>query len=196
MAARVIATNNLRSVAFAAIPVSLGALAFACWDYSAGDPLAALPTAGSTNTPSGGSSSAASGGTSGSGSGSANSAPLPCDILEGAGLACVSAHSTVRVVVPGYAGPLYQVERPDGTTLDIGSVGGYGDAAAQDAFCTGGCVISVVYDQSSMGNHLTQAPPGSAKPTPGNPVNAGALSVSINGRTAYGILIRPGMGYR
>jgi hypothetical protein len=75
-------------------------------------------------------------------------------------------------------------------------VGGYGDAAAQDAFCTGGCVISIIYDQSSMGNHLTEAPPGSAKRTPGNPVNASALPVTISGRSAYGILIRPNMGYR
>ena len=33
--------------------------------------------------------------------------------------------------------------------MDIGSVDGYADAAAQDAFCTGGtCTISVIYDQS------------------------------------------------
>ena len=163
-----------------------------CWDYSAGDPLAAFPQNGgppATAAP-------VSPGTSSGGDLPANTAPLPCEVLQGAGLPCVSAHSTVRVIVPGYAGPLYQVERPDGATLDIGTVGGYGDAAAQDAFCSGGCVIKIIYDQSPMGNDLTEAPPGSAKPTPGNPVNAAALPVVINGRSAYGILIRPGMGYR
>lgn len=182
--------KKIRSIALVALPASLGALALACWDYSAGEPLAAVPAdvsgGGGATPPPGGSTA----------SGAPASGPLPCDVLENAGLPCVSAHSTVRVLVTGYTGPLYQVERPDGATLDIGSVGGYGDAPAQDAFCAGGCVISVIYDQSSLGNHLTEAPPGSAKPTPGNPVDAGALPVTINGRSAYGILIRPGMGYR
>jgi hypothetical protein len=103
----------------------------------------------------------------------------------------------VRVVVRGYSGPLYQIERSDGMTRDIGAVNGYGHAAAQDELCAGSsCVIKIIYDQSSMGNDLTEAPPGSAKPTPGNPVNAAGLPVTINGRSAYGILIRPGMGYR
>lgn len=176
---------------------SLGALAIACWEYSAGDLGETLGGAGaSTSSPStnGGSSTNSP---SGAGKLPGNTAPLPCDVLDNAGLPCVAAHSTVRVVASGYSGPLYQVERADGATRDIGAVNGYGDAAAQDAFCSGGdCVITIVYDQSSMGNDLTEAPPGSAKPTPGNPANADALQVTINGRSVYGILITPGMGYR
>jgi non-reducing end alpha-L-arabinofuranosidase len=182
--------KKLRSAVFLVIPVAIGAFAMACWDYSSGDSLglagsATAGGAGSTPPPSGGS------------SGGLPDAALPCDVLESAGLPCVSAHSTVRVIVREYRGPLYQVEQPNGATLDIGAVGGYADAAAQAAFCSGGgCVIKVIYDQSPMENDLTEAPPGSAKPTPGNPANAAALPVTINGRSVYGILIRPGMGYR
>jgi hypothetical protein len=94
-------------------------------------------------------------------------------------------------------GPLYQVQRSDRTTRDIGSVNGYADAAAQDEFCAGGnCVITIVYDQSAMGNHLTEAPPGSMKPTPGKPAYADDLPVTINGNSVYGIRIRTGIGYR
>jgi non-reducing end alpha-L-arabinofuranosidase len=178
--------KNIRCVVCLVIPC-FGAFAMACWDYSSGATFGTSPGGGSsTPVPSAGSSGS-----------SPNTASLPCDVLESAGLACVSAHSTVRVVASGYGGPLYQVEQPNGATLNIGAVDGYADAAAQDAFCAGGgCVIKVIYDQSSMGNDLTEAPPGSAKPTPGNPVNAAALPVAINGRSVYGVLIRPGMGYR
>jgi non-reducing end alpha-L-arabinofuranosidase len=89
------------------------------------------------------------------------------------------------------------VERDDGETEDIGAVDGYADADAQTEFCSvGSCVIQVVYDQSPMGNDLTEAPPGSAKPTPSSPVNAQALKVSIGGHEAYGMLFRPNQGYR
>jgi len=121
---------------------------------------------------------------------------LPCDVLAGASLPCVSAHSTVRRIVSSYGGPLYQLERTDGNVQDIGVVDGYADAAAQDAFCSTGCTVKIVYDQSPMGNHLTVAPPGSAKPTPGKPVNAMAHKITINGRSVYGMLFRPGQGYR
>jgi hypothetical protein len=76
-------------------------------------------------------------------------------------------------------------------------VDGYADAAAQDAFCSGGgCVITIIYDQAPFGNHLTPAPPGSAKPTPARPAPADRLKISINGRPVYGIFFRPGEGYR
>ena len=185
--------KKTRSVVLAAVPVALGAVAVACWDYTdeawrelqaSGGPTPGAPTP----MPS------AEGSPSGP---SVEAGTLPCDVLEAASIPCVSAHSTVRVVVRGYDGPLYQVQTPNRMTLDIGTVDGYADAAAHDAFCAGGgCVIRIIYDQSPMGNDLTEAPPGSAKPTPGNPVNASALPVTINGRSVYGILIRPGMGYR
>jgi hypothetical protein len=78
--------------------------------------------------------------------------------------------------------------------LDIGVVDGYADAAAQDAFCSGGCTLTVLYDQSSYGNHLTPAPPGSAKSTPANPINIMRLPTDIDGRRVYGMLFRPGAG--
>jgi hypothetical protein len=132
----------------------------------------------------------ATGGTTGGGS-------LPCDLLEQAGHPCVAAHSTVRALVGGYEGPLYQVQRSDDETLDVGLVDGYADAAAHDAFCAGGsCTVAIIYDQAPHGNHLTPAPPGSAKPTPGKPASADRLPVTINGRSVYGLLFRPGQGYR
>jgi len=170
----------------------------ACGDY----PVASLKPSGNTagTSPSGGSGSSMGGsspaaGTAGSGPVPGTPAALPCEVLGNAGHECVSAHSTVRVIAKGYTSPLYQVDNGTGT-LDIGSVDGYADAAAQDAFCTGGCTISVIYDQSGRGNHLTPAPPGSAKPTPADPANASGLPVKINGRSAYGILFRPRQGYR
>ena len=45
--------------------------------------------------------------------------------------------------------------------FEIGVVDGFADAAAQDGFCpVVGCVVSVIYDQSSQHNDLTPAPPG------------------------------------
>ncbi len=184
------------------LPVSFGALTVACWEYECpGGECGPEPrqraigvTVNADDGPSAGGEDmpAAPTGDLPSGDG-----VLPCDVFEAAGHPCVSAHSSVRVVVSGYTGPLYQVERPDSTTLDVGSVDGYADSTAQDAFCEdGGCVIKIIYDQSGLANDLVEAPSGSAKPTPGNPVNADDLPVMINGRNVYGMLFRPGMGYR
>jgi len=106
----------------------------------------------------------------------------------------------VRALFSAYNGPLYQVKNSTtGTTKDIGlmSPGGYVQAADQDKFCTAPCTISVIYDQSSKGNNLTPTPAGGGnKSTPDNPVNASDLKISIGGNEAYGIFIKPGMGYR
>ncbi|HVZ87001.1 MAG TPA: arabinofuranosidase catalytic domain-containing protein [Polyangia bacterium] len=136
-----------------------------------------------------------------------SSAGTPCDIFGSTGNTCVAAHSTVRVVYPGYSGPLYQVCKgtfaagpnscTSGMTMDIGSVDGYADSASQDAFCTGGtCTISIIYDQSPMKNDLEPSPPGGMKATPDNPANATALKTTLNGHTVYGVFIKVGMGYR
>jgi len=167
---------------------------------------------GSTNTAGSGGATgtggaAASGGATGSG-GATATITGPCDILNAAGNQCVAAHSTVRVLYGSYTGPLYQVCRgssaagpsscPGGMTKDIGpAAGGYADSTAQDTFCAGTtCTISIIYDQSSRGNHLKPAPRGGAKASPDNPANATDLPITLNGHVVYGVFIKPGMGYR
>ncbi|MEV3860844.1 alpha-L-arabinofuranosidase B [Streptomyces sp. NPDC050095] len=129
---------------------------------------------------------------------------LPCDLYAAGGTPCVAAHSTTRALYSAYGGRLYQVKRAsDGATRDIGALaaGGYADAAAQDAFCAGtSCLITVLYDQSGRGNHLTQAPPGGfSGPAAGgydNLAEASAAPVTVGGHKAYGVFIAPGTGYR
>src|SRR6266540_4651600 len=113
----------------------------------------------------------------------------PCDIYASGGTPCVAAHSTTRALFASYDGPLYQVRRAsDNTTRDIGvlSAGGVANAATQDSFCANTtCLITIIYDQSGRGNHLTQAPPGGFQgPAPGgfdNLANATALPVTAGG---------------
>src|SRR6185369_4074184 len=126
----------------------------------------------------------------------------PCDIYAAAGTPCVAAHSTTRALYASYEGPLYQVKRQsDGKTAEVGLVGGYANAATQDAFCSNTlCVINMIYDQSGKGNHLYQAAPGTFKgPAKGafdtQPI-ADMAPISIHGRKAYGVYIMPGMGFR
>ncbi|MFZ0281863.1 MAG: arabinofuranosidase catalytic domain-containing protein [Bacteroidales bacterium] len=133
----------------------------------------------------------------------------PCDIYAAAGAPCVAAHSSTRALYASYNDPLYQVMRQsDGKTLDIGVVrpgkgdpGGYADAAAQDKFCANTyCWITILYDQSGKGNHLTQAPRGGfSGPAMGGFNNlpiADMAPVTIMGHKVYGIFIEPGMGMR
>ncbi|MDJ0385338.1 alpha-L-arabinofuranosidase B [Streptomyces sp. G-G2] len=124
----------------------------------------------------------------------------PCDIYAAGGTPCVAAHSTTRALYASYSGALYQVKRAsDGAVMDIGvlSAGGYANAATQDAFCAGtSCVITVLYDQSGKGNHLTQAPAGGAAGGPDNLANAVEAPVTVGGHKAYGVYIAPGTGYR
>jgi non-reducing end alpha-L-arabinofuranosidase len=128
----------------------------------------------------------------------------PCDIYASGGTPCVAAHSTTRALYGAYNGSLYQVRRSsDNATRDIGvlSAGGTANAATQDSFCAGTtCLITVIYDQSGRGNHLTQAPPGGFQgPAPGGYDNlavATAAPVTVGGQKAYGVYISPGTGYR
>jgi len=123
----------------------------------------------------------------------------PCDIYAADGGPCVAAHSTVRALYATYGGPLYQVKDSAGVTRDIPPLvpGGFADSAAQDSFCSSGaCTISIVYDQSGWGNHLSKAPPGAAKMTPGNEANAKAVAVTFGGHPVYGLRIVPGVAYR
>lgn len=129
----------------------------------------------------------------------------PCDIYADADTPCVAAHSTTRALYNDYSDALYQVQRDsDGTTTDIAplSAGGVADASAQDDFCEDtDCLISIIYDQSGQGNHLTQAPPGGAAEGPeeggyDSLADATAAPITLDGQKAYGVFIAPGMGYR
>ena len=123
----------------------------------------------------------------------------PCDIYAADGGPCIAAHSMVRALYAAYNGPLYQVKKTDGSTMDIGVLtpGGYANSADQDSFCgTAACTVSIIYDQSGMGNNLTKAPAGGAKTTPDNEANAKSAPATFNGNAVYGIHIVPGVGYR
>jgi len=209
--------------------VALAALPAACVPDSptitGGNEAADMQSAGGgdmsnfAGSPSGGSAGQSNGGTAdigtedgGAGAGGVSGGanvpgfPLPCAVLSDGGSPCVAAHSTVRVIVPGYAGPLYQLCKGPaapgpssckGTVQDIGSKDGYVDFATHATFCAGGaCTITKIYDQSGQHNDLEPAPPGGAKGTPDMPADAGALQVTLDGHSAYGILIEPGVGYR
>ena len=129
----------------------------------------------------------------------------PCDIYASAGNPCVAAHSTTRALYNAYTGSLYQVKRgSDNTTIIINplSAGGVANAAAQDTFCASTtCLITIIYDQSGRGNHLTQAPPGKRWKGPeangdDNLASAIGAPVTLNGHKAYGVFSSPGTGYR
>jgi non-reducing end alpha-L-arabinofuranosidase len=134
----------------------------------------------------------------------AQAATGPCDLYASGGTPCVAAHSTTRALYGAYGGRLYQVRRAsDNATRDITalSAGGVADSGAQDSFCAGtSCVITVIYDQSGRGNHLTQAPPGGfSGPAAGgydNLANATAAPATLGGRKVYGVFVAPGTGYR
>ncbi|KAF2150041.1 carbohydrate-binding module family 42 protein [Myriangium duriaei CBS 260.36] len=128
----------------------------------------------------------------------------PCDIYKAGGTPCVAAHGTTRALYSSFSGALYQVKRAsDGATTDISpkSAGGVANAAAQDTFCAGTtCLISIIYDQSGNGNHLTQAQPGGFNGPDVNGADnlAAAIGapVTLNGQKAYGVFVSPGTGYR
>lgn len=128
----------------------------------------------------------------------------PCDLYSAGGTPCVAAHSTTRALYSAFSGALYQVKRgSDNTTTNISplSAGGVANAAAQDTFCASTtCLITVIYDQSGLGNHLTQAPPGGFNGPESNGYDnlASAIGapVTLNGQKAYGVFVSPGTGYR
>ncbi|WFE40771.1 arabinofuranosidase catalytic domain-containing protein [Micromonospora sp. WMMD998] len=128
----------------------------------------------------------------------------PCDIYASGGTPCVAAHSTTRALYGAYSGPLYQLRRAsDNATRDVAplAAGDVANAATQDSFCANtSCLISVIYDQSGRGNHLTQAPPGGfSGPAAGgydNLADATLAPVTLGGRKAYGVFVAPGTGYR
>ena len=127
----------------------------------------------------------------------------PCDIYRQGGTPCVTAHSTTRILDSQYDGPLYQVVRAsDGAKRDIyAGVDGIADAAAQDAFCSETlCYISIIYDQSGLGNDLLPAPPGTFVGPDKGGFNTSSIAdmapALLRGHKVYGAYIMPGMGYR
>jgi hypothetical protein len=128
----------------------------------------------------------------------------PCDIYATGNTPCIAAHSTTRALYSSFSGSLYQVKRgSDGATTNVAplSAGGVANAATQDKFCANTtCLITIIYDQSGRGNHLTQAPPGSFKGPEANGFDnlaaADGAPVTLNGQKAYGVFVSPGTGYR
>lgn len=128
----------------------------------------------------------------------------PCDLYASGGTPCIAAHSTTRALYSAFSGALYQISRgSDSTTTTISplSAGGVANAAAQDTFCANTtCLITVIYDQSGRGNHLTQAQSGGfdGPDVDGSDNLASAIGapVTLNGQKAYGVFVSPGTGYR
>jgi hypothetical protein len=125
-------------------------------------------------------------------------ATCPCDIYAAAGNPCVAAHSTVRLLLSTYTGPLYQVRRSsDNTTKDIYTVSGgtAADGPSQDAFCSGTCVITKIYDQSGHGNFLEYQGSGSSVGGQDQPATATTETFSLSGHKVYSLYINPGNSY-
>lgn len=182
---------------------------------SGGSPSGGASGTGGSGNPTGGNGGKGGGGMAGmtgatGGSGGSTPAGMgPCDIYAAAGTACVAAYSPVRVINSKYTGPLYQVRKGSssmntgtgGTTMDIGSVNGYGDAATQDTFCAGStCTFSIIYDQSGNKNDLKVAPAGcyndGSANTPDYESSATKRVVMINGHKTYALYMNAHEGYR
>jgi non-reducing end alpha-L-arabinofuranosidase len=206
--------DRWKGIAFVAI---LGVCGLACTltsGDSSGTGGSASGDGGSTST--GGSTDGGTGGATGSGgstscpaatptagylgtTGGTASTMRPCDVYAADNGPCVAAHSTARALYGAYNGFLYQVRKADCTIKDIGVVspGGLASSADQDTFCgVSGCTISLIYDQSGNGNHLTVAPPANKHPTSYNEANAKSAPITISGQKVYGVHIVPGIGYR
>jgi len=123
--------------------------------------------------------------------GTAPTSTGPCDLYAAGSAPCVAAHSTVRALYGAYTGSLYQVRRAsDGATKDVLplTAGGYANSAVQDSFCASTtCTISVIYDQSPNGNHLTKTAPGGWLNNGGTEADAAAAKIKVGGHTVYGI---------
>jgi hypothetical protein len=127
---------------------------------------------------------------------------LPCDIYYNAGTPCVAAYSMVRALSSNYDQWLYQITRivngqPQVMNIGPSTPGGYVDASAQASFCADTtCTVTEIYDQSGNDNNLTIEGGGGNVATPDQGANAMALPITVDGITAYGLDIAPGVGYR
>jgi len=168
------------------------------------------PASGGTGT--GGDDGTGGEGMGGEGTGGASSPGVgPCDIYADAGTPCVAAYSMIRSLSSSYTGPLYQVRSGSnaqntgtgGTLHDIPQTAdGFGDAAAQDAVCGGTiCTVSILYDQSGMGNDLIVATAGNS--AGGEYADdddfetiADAGPLTVGGHNVYSLYMEARQGYR
>jgi Alpha-L-arabinofuranosidase B, catalytic len=168
-------------------------------------------TGGATSSGGSGGTGGSTGGTGGSAGGSAggtgNGASAPCDIYEAASTPCVGAYSMVRALYKAYSGPLYQVRSNTDKTsvkdVPLLEAGGYANSKVQDDFCTGGCTISKLYDQSAKKNDLPLTYPTywlvAKAPAPASHAvatesNATAAKIMIGGHAVYGLKTSSGGG--
>jgi hypothetical protein len=81
--------------------------------------------------------------------------------------------------------------------IPVVSAGGVANSAAQDAFCARtSCVISRIYDQTALGNHLTVAPQHVGHNGTDRMVNATRDRLRVGGAPVYSAFFEGGMGYR
>jgi hypothetical protein len=69
------------------------------------------------------------------------------------------------------------------------------NAAAQDSFCSGTCVITKIYDQSGHGNFLEYQGSGSSIGGKDQPSSATAETFFLSGHKVYSLWINPGNSY-
>jgi hypothetical protein len=123
-----------------------------------------------------------------------SAASCPCDIFATGGTPCVAAHSTTRLLLSTYTGPLYQVRATsNNATKDIYPISGgtVANAATQDAFLgTGAGTISEIYDQSGKANHLKRSQGGGQVCMHvDQEAVANALPFWLGGHRVYGIKV-------
>ena len=111
----------------------------------------------------------------------------------------MAAYATTRALFSLFSGALYQVRKPNNATLDIPVLapGGFANTPLQDAFCAStSCVISRIYDQTSLANHLDIAPLHVGRVGFNKPVNASKDRLTAGGVPVYSAFFEGGMGYR
>jgi hypothetical protein len=117
----------------------------------------------------------------------------------------------VRRILSTYDGPLYQIRSGSseqntgsgGETHDVGQTkDGFADAAAVDAACAGTiCTVSLLYDQSGKGSHLSVAKKGIPFGGPyaaTDDFESGATreSLTVAGHKVYSLYMEAREGYR
>jgi hypothetical protein len=87
----------------------------------------------------------------------------------------------------------------DKTTKDVPALtaGGVADASVQETFCAGTtCTISIIYDQSTYGNHLTKSGKMHWLANGANEADASKAKIKLGGHTVYGVYMGNKAAYR